>query len=108
MHLGSISRIDTTAAIAREADRVDVPVKVVHQPRPPSRGRLGRVLVQYIVDIDGSVVPESLVVYLASDSTLVVDAFQVVRASCFEPARRAGQPVRQVVQQVISWYEWRK
>lgn len=108
LHVASLSRIDTAAGAALEADRVDAPVRVLSQPRPPFRGVAGRVLLQFIVDVDGRADPASLVTYAASDSILVRDAFLVIRGARFEPARRAGEVVRQVVQQVVVWHPERR
>lgn len=108
LHVGSLSRIDTAAATALEADRVDAPVRVLSQARPPFRGVAGRVLLQFVVDIDGRADPASLLAYAVSDSMLVRDAFEVIRSARFEPARRAGQVVRQVVQQVVVWHPERR
>jgi hypothetical protein len=103
LNLGSLSRIDSTASTALDADQVEVPVRTLRQPKFPPRGVFGRVLVQFVVDADGRADPESLVAYIASDSSLVPDALRTIRESRFQPALRAGQPVRQRVQQLIAW-----
>jgi len=96
------ARIDTSASVARDRRQVDRPVTVVRQSRPPSRGLRSRVAVQYVVGSDGRVEPTSFTVLLAASPRLAAEAWEVVRESRFEPAQKTGQPVRQLVQQVIG------
>jgi hypothetical protein len=105
--VGSRSRVDTNGTAALEADRVDVPVSVIHQPALKGTGTpsrvLGRVVMAYVVTADGSVEEGSMVAYLVSNPSLVPLAMEVVRDSRFRPAQRGGRPVRQLVYQTMTW-----
>jgi hypothetical protein len=103
--VGSQSGLDTTTAAALEADRVDVPVTVIHQPTPKwVPNRTGRVVMTYVVKADGAVEEGSMVAYLVSDPALIPLAMDVLRGSRFTPARKGGQPVRQLVLQTMVWW----
>lgn len=102
--VGSQSRVDTTDAAVPEAYATDVPVSVIHQPSPKSiHNRVGRVVMTYVVQVDGTVEEGSVVAYLASDPALIPLAVEVLRRSRFNPARRGGLPVRQLVRQTMVW-----
>jgi hypothetical protein len=104
LNLGTQSRLDTSATAPFDEARVDVPVSIVHQPVPQVRGRTGRVVATFVVDESGKADPATFVAFLASDPKLIPDAWELLRASRFTPARRGGQPVRQLVSQVIAWH----
>lgn len=104
MTLGTQSRLDTTASVPLDERRVGVPVKIVFQPAPRFRGKTGRVVTTYVVDENGRADPGTFVALLASDPALIPDAWDMLRASRFEPARLEGKPVRQLVRQAIIWY----
>jgi hypothetical protein len=96
------ARLDLSAGAAPDKDSVDRPVIVVQQPQPVSRGNRNRVAAQFVVGADGRVEPESFVVVLAASPRVASEAWEVVRASRFEPAQRQGRPVRQLVQLLIA------
>jgi hypothetical protein len=95
------ARLDVSGA-APDKDNVDRPVSVVQQPQPASRGSRNRVAAQFVVGADGRVEPESFVVVLAASPRVASEAWEVVRASRFEPAQQRGRPVRQLVQLLIA------
>ena len=99
--LASQSRIDTAGAATPE--QVDRPVRVREQPKPSWNDAMGRALVQFVVGTDGRAEPESFVVLMTSSPQLSSRAWDVIKASRFEPASKGGQAVRQLVQQVIVW-----
>lgn len=102
--VGSQSRVDTTDTAAPEAFETEVPASVLHQPTPKSiHHRAGRVVMTYVVQADGTVQEGSVVAYLVSDPALVPLAVEVLRRSRFNPARRGGRPVRQLVRQTMVW-----
>jgi hypothetical protein len=102
--VGSRSRVDTIGTAALEAFATDTPVSVIHQPVPRSvHNRSGRVVMTYVVQADGTVDVGSVVAYLASDPALVPLALEVLRRSRFNPARREGRPVRQLMRQTMVW-----
>jgi hypothetical protein len=100
---GAQSRLDSAAA-ALEESAVEVPVRVLHQPALERRGWQGRVLVEFVVGVDGRAEPESFVAYLVSEPRLVAPAREMILASRFAPAQSGGQPVRQRVRQGIAWF----
>jgi len=97
------ARIDTSGRATPDRGGVDQPVRIVSQPRPGSRGARGTVAVQYVVTGEGRVDPASVTVLLATAPRLEAAAREAVLASRFEAARKGGLPVRQLVQQVITW-----
>jgi hypothetical protein len=99
---GSQSRVDSAAA-ALEESTVEVPVRILDQPALTRRGWFGRVLVEFVVGVDGRAEPESFVAYLASEPRLVAPAREMIMASRFVPAQRGGRPVRQRVRQGLAW-----
>ena len=99
---GSRSRIDTSSAAPFDESRVDRPARIEDQPGA-RRLRPGQAAVQYVIDADGRVEPESFRVLLASDPALVAETRALVLASRFQAAERQGVRVRQVRRQVIQW-----
>ena len=88
---------------AVDPDTVDTPASIAYQPQPTSLGRIGRVLVRYIVGTDGRPEIDSFEALLASDTTFVTGARRVIAASRFHPAQRRGQPLRQMVIECMVW-----
>lgn len=95
------SRVDTSEVAVPDQAHVDEPVTILQQSHAPSGGARGSVAVQYVVDRDGRAEMESLSVLLASSDRLASDAREMIRTARFTPARKHGQPVRQLVQQLI-------
>ena len=95
------ARIDSMQVLDR--NRVDRPVAILQQPQPAARGMRTRVAVQYVVGADGQVEAQTFVVLLAASPRLASEAWEVIRASRFEPASKGGQPVRQLLQQALVW-----
>ena len=61
-----------------------------------------KVIVTYSVDEEGRADPASFVALLASSPELIPEVWDMLRASRFTPAVRAGKPVRQLVSQIIQ------
>lgn len=101
---GSQSRLDTASTQPYAGTQVEVPVRVERQAVPRSVGIAGRALVEFVVGPDGTVEPGSFAAYLLSDSRLAREAWEVVRQSRYRPAEKGGRPVRQRVQQSITWH----
>jgi hypothetical protein len=99
----SQSRIDTTESAPVDESRTDRPVRILQQPKLPTRGRGGRVLAQWVVGTDGEAEPGSFSAYLATDPALVGEALDAVRHFRFQPAERGGRPVRQLVVWEFRW-----
>ncbi|WP_291160262.1 M56 family metallopeptidase [Gemmatimonas sp. UBA7669] len=72
-----------------------------------ARGLNGEVLAQFVVDVDGTVVPGSIRVVRSSDSLFSAAVEQFLPSARFTPAKNGGQPVRQLVQQPFG-FETRK
>jgi len=89
--------------------QVDDPVTAVLIPAPRYPAALraaaieGEVLAQYVVDTTGRVEPGSWKVLRASHDGFREAAREAVEAGRFKPARIAGRPVRQLVQQTIRF-----
>ncbi len=101
---GMQSRLDTASTAPYERERVDAPALVLHQPVPRVPGKIGQVVVTYVVDENGMADPATFVALLASDPGLIPEAWSLLKASRFKPAQLKGRPVRQLVSQVIVWY----
>ena len=98
--VASRARVDSAHA-APDKEHVDRPALAQQQPRP--KGGSGRLAVQFVVGTDGRIEEGSLLVLLVSSDRVHVSARDVLREWRFEPAQVAGRPVRQLVQQVLSW-----
>ena len=89
--------------------QVDEPVTAVLIPAPRYPAALraaaieGEVLAQYVVDTTGRVEPGSWKVLRATHDGFREAAREAVDAGRFKPARIAGRPVRQLVQQTIRF-----
>ena len=82
---------------------LDQPTVPLSHPKVQWQGREGRVYVRYIVGVDGAVEPASIKVVLSTHPALEAEARRVISLSRFAPARFRGQPVRQLVQQVVAF-----
>lgn len=106
--IGGTGPVDVQAETYLEAD-VDDPVSLVSRvtPRYPpvmqQAGISGRVDVQYVVDTTGRAEPASWRVLRSSNRQFEEPAREAIMKAVFKPARIRGQPVRQLVQQVISF-----
>jgi hypothetical protein len=101
---GTRSGIDTSSSAPLADSPPEVPVRIVKQAELSPREMGGRVLAQWVVGADGLMEPGSFLAILASDPDLISEALETVRRSRFLPAERGGKPVRQLVEQVFSWY----
>jgi hypothetical protein len=93
--------IDTGPHAALDCDRVDQPAVPTHQTN--GGGGSHFVAAQYVVGVDGRVEPESLRLLLAPTSRLEAAAREEIFSFRFQPAVKGGKPVRQLVQQVLSF-----
>jgi hypothetical protein len=103
--VGSRAYVATGEAAVLEAEAVDQQAAMIDQqtlPKLPG-GRKGRVALSYVVGADGVVEPGTAVAYVVSDPDLAPLALVVVRSWRFNPARKGGLPVRQLVRQSIVW-----
>lgn len=88
---------------------VDDPVQPINFQRPKyppvlqQAGIAGSVDVQYVVGTDGRAEPESFRVLRSTNKAFEAPAREAILASTFKPARIKGQPVRQLVQQRVSF-----
>ncbi len=77
-------------------------------PRYPTAQRAagvaGTVLVQFVVNTDGSVDPASIKVLVASDSAFAAAVRVSLAVVRYSPARKGGAAVRQLVQQPFGFY----
>jgi TonB family protein len=89
--------------------QLDDPVQVISQPTPryppvlASAGITGRVEMQFIVDTTGHVEKSSFKVMKTTHPAFAEPAREAILKSIFKPARFKGRPVRQLVQQAVSF-----
>lgn len=99
LSLAALARLDTAGvADRRQGDR---PAAAVNDA--VLRGPSGRAAIQFIVGSDGLPEPASIEVLTASSPRHAASARELVLGTRFEPALRAGTPVRQLVQRVFAW-----
>jgi hypothetical protein len=82
-----------------QVDRQPVLIEARPVVNPRGTHAVGQVLVQYAVDSTGRVVPETFKVLRTPDRLLAEAVREALPYFRFEPARKAGRPVRQLVQQ---------
>ena len=89
--------------------QLDDPVQAISIPTPryppvlQSAGIAGRVELQYVVDTTGHAEPNSFKVLKTSHPAFVEPAKEAITKGVFKPAKFKGTPVRQLVQQAISF-----
>jgi periplasmic protein TonB len=89
--------------------QLDDPVQPISIPTPryppvlQSAGIAGSVDLQYIVDTTGHAEPSSFKVMKATHPAFAEPAKEAISKGVFKPAKFKGQPVRQLVQQRISF-----
>jgi len=97
-----LGQVFLTSQLDDPAQRISGP-----DPRfPPvmaSAGISGSVDLQYIVDTTGHAEPNSIKVLARTHEAFVEPARETILKSVYKPARYKGEPVRQQVQQRISF-----
>jgi periplasmic protein TonB len=89
--------------------QLDDPVQPISIPTPryppvlQSAGIAGRVELQYVVDTTGHAEPASFKVLKTTHPAFVEPAKEAITKGVFKPAKFKGTPVRQLVQQAISF-----
>jgi len=89
--------------------QLDDPVQPISIPTPryppvlQSAGIAGAVDLQYVVDTTGHAEPNSFKVLKTTHPAFVDPAKEAITKGVFKPAKFKGQPVRQLVQQRISF-----
>jgi len=105
--VGGTGPVSTTETFL-EAE-VDDPVSAINfqKPRYPpvlqQAGIAGSVDVQYVVGIDGKAERESFRVLRSTNKAFEEPAREAILGSTFKPAKIRGSPVRQLVQQRVSF-----
>ena len=69
-----------------------------------SEGATGSVLVEYVVDSEGAVEPETISIVSSTHPLFSAAVILAVRRAAYNPAIRSGTPVRQVVLQPFSFF----
>ena len=97
-----LGQVFLTSQLDDPAQRISGP-----PPRYPpvmaSAGIAGSVDLQFIIDTTGHVEPGSLKVIAKTHDAFVEPAKEAIQKSIFKPARYKGEPVRQQVQQRVSF-----
>jgi protein TonB len=89
--------------------QIDDPVQPISIPNPryppvlQSAGISGSVDLQYVVDTTGHAEPNSFKVIKTTHPAFSEPAQEAIRKGVFKPAKLKGRPVRQLVQQRISF-----
>jgi periplasmic protein TonB len=105
---GGTGPVEVKGEVYLEA-QLDDPVQVVSQPQPryppvmQSAGIAGRVEVQFVVDTTGHVEPSSFKILKSTHKAFAEPAREAILKSVFKPAKFKGSPVRQLVQQALSF-----
>jgi TonB family protein len=98
---------DSTALMGEaEVDvvpRLIAPGPQVYPAELKQLGISGRVVVTYVIDREGRMMPPSLRVVEASDPAFVRSTAEMLRTSRFSPAAHLGAPVAVCVQQSVNF-----
>lgn len=106
--IGGTGPVEVSGEVFLEA-QLDDPVQPISIPTPryppvlQSAGIAGRVELQYVVDTTGHAEPNSFKVLKTTHPAFVEPAKEAITKGVFKPAKFKGQPVRQLVQQAISF-----
>ncbi len=106
--VGGTGPVEVSGEVFLEA-QLDDPVQPISIPTPryppvlQSAGIAGRVELQYVVDTTGHAEPGSFKVLKTTHPAFVEPAREAIAKGVFKPAKFKGQPVRQLVQQAISF-----
>jgi len=106
--VGGTGPVDVAGVVYTEG-QLDDPVQPISIPTPryppvlQSAGIAGSVDVQYVVDTTGHTEPSSFKVMKSTHPAFAEPAKEAILKGVFKPAKFKGQPVRQLVQQRISF-----
>jgi len=106
--VGGTGPVEVSGEVFLEA-QLDDPVQPISIPTPryppvlQSAGIAGAVDLQYVVDTTGHAEPGSFKVLKTTHPAFVEPAKEAISKGVFKPAKFKGQPVRQLVQQRISF-----
>jgi protein TonB len=106
--VGGTGPVDVSGEVFLEA-QLDDPVQPISIPTPryppvlQSAGIAGSVDLQYVVDTTGHAEPNSFKVIKSTHPAFAGPAKEAIAKGVFKPAKFKGQPVRQLVQQRISF-----
>jgi TonB family protein len=91
--------VDQRATLTDEKSLV-----AVYPPELLSEGATGSVLIEYVVNVEGVVEPETISIVSSTHPLFSAAVVQAVKRATYKPAMRKGTPVRQVVLQPFSFY----
>ena len=106
--VGGTGPVNVSGEVFLEA-QLDDPVQPISIPTPryppvlQSAGIAGSVDLQYVVDTTGHAEPNSFKVMKSTHPAFAEPAKEAILKGVFKPAKFKGQPVRQLVQQRISF-----
>ena len=106
--VGGTGPVDVAGVVYTEG-QLDDPVQPISIPTPryppvlQSAGIAGSVDLQYVVDTTGHAEPNSFKVMKSTHPAFAEPAREAILKGVFKPAKFKGQPVRQLVQQRISF-----
>lgn len=91
------------------AAQLDDPVQAISQPKPryppalQAAGVTGHAVVEFIVNTEGKVEPSSVKILSSTHQQFEQPAKEAILKSTFRPARYRGAPVRQLVNQRVTF-----
>ena len=104
--VGGTGPVSGDVFLEAQVDDPVVPISIPTPRYPPvlqSAGITGSVDLQYVVDTTGHTEPNSFKVMKSTHPAFVEPAKEALRKGVFKPAKFKGVPVRQLVQQRISF-----
>jgi outer membrane biosynthesis protein TonB len=110
MELITDSSSPTPASHQSAEEKVDQPVRVIYCPEPAyptalgNYGFGGHVILRFVVDTLGLAELEDLVVFEASNIGFIETSRRAIAKCRYRPARKAGKPVRLLVEQRILFH----
>ena len=106
--VGGSGPVDLNAEVFTSSE-LDDPAQAISQPQPryppalQAAGIAGSVTLLFIVDTTGHVEPQSIKVTNSTHKAFEEPARETILKSVFRPAKNRGTPVRQQVQQKLSF-----
>ncbi|HWL38872.1 MAG TPA: TonB family protein [Gemmatimonadaceae bacterium] len=101
--LAAASVIYTADQVDTEAELIERPLQVRYPPALFAAGTSGTVMAEFIVEADGTILPESFEIFSSSHPLFGEAAMQALSNARYTPAVKKGVAVRQFVQQPFSF-----
>lgn len=99
----SAERVYSVLQVDEAVERYAHSAAPVYPPELSARGKEGKVDATYVVDTAGRVDPTTIRVMRSDDTLFTASVITALGEARFRPAKRLGEPVRQMVQQRFSF-----